>query len=263
MKLYGLIISWISTISSILLIVLDIPQGFKNNIIFVLIYVFILIFIYIVVWGCANKKNSAKLIINDTTIFIKEGDIFNQDGLKIIPFNEYFDTIVDDKLISSNSLNGKYILKYNINVEKLDEDIREDIRLKNSCKVVDKKRFYGNKIKYPLGSIYKNGSFLLLAFSKFDTDNRAYLDKSSFLECLLKMWNEIDVYYSSQNVFIPLLGAGITRFQGGKLTEQDLLELILISFRLSNIRFKSNITIIIHKSNIDDINFFKLSNYLD
>ena len=69
------------------------------------------------------------------------------------------------------------------------------------------------------------------------------------------MWNEIDIIYSTYNINIPLIGSGITRFKGVNLTEQELLELLLISLRLSNIKFKSDISIIIHKSKIENICF--------
>ena len=262
-KLYGIAISWISTISSILLILIDIPKKYKNNIGIFICYVIVLALIYIIVWIYANKKKKVKLTINNVTVFINEGDIFQQNGLKIIPFNEYFDTIVDDKLISRNSLNGVYIKEHVHDVKKLDAAIRNDKRLRNLCTVIDEKRISGKKLKYPLGSIYKDDDYLLLAFSKFDKDNRAYLDKSNFLECLLNMWNEIDICYSTYDVYIPLLGSGITRFQGINLTEQELLELLLISLRLSNIKFKANISIIINESKIEDINFFKLSDFLE
>ena len=262
-RLYGIVISWISTISSISLILFDIPDEYKNNSGIFVCYVIVLALVYIIVWIYANKKKKAKLTINNTTVFINEGDIFQQNGLKIIPFNEYFDTIVDDKLISSNSLNGIYIKNYVQDLKKLDAAIRNDKRLRNLCEVIDEKRLSGKKWKYPLGSVYKNGKYLLLAFSKFDKDNRAYLDKSDFLECLLNMWNEIDICYSAYDVYIPLLGTGITRFQGVNLTEQELLELLLISLRLSNIKFKSDISIIIHESKIENINLFKLSDFLE
>lgn len=262
-KLYGIVISWMSTISSILLILFDIPEKYKNNGKILGVYSILLVLVYIFIWVYANKKKNAKLTVNTNTVFIKEGDIFKQKGLKIIPFNEYFDTVVDDKLISSNSLNGIYLKNYVDDIKKLNYDIKNDKRLSGLYEVVDEKRLSGKRWKYPLGSIYKNESFLLLAFSKFDKENRAYLDKSSFLECLLNMWNEIDINYSTYDVYIPLLGSGITRLKGVNLTEQELLELLLISLKLSSIKFKSNISIIIHKSKIENINFFKLTDFLD
>ena len=35
-----------------------------------------------------------------TTVLVKSGDIFDEEGLKAVAFNEYFDTMVDDKVIA-------------------------------------------------------------------------------------------------------------------------------------------------------------------
>ena len=45
-------------------------------------------------------------------VAIKTGDIFQQPGLKAIAFNEYFDTLVDNKVIGDTSLNGVFIQKH-------------------------------------------------------------------------------------------------------------------------------------------------------
>ena len=131
-KLYGIVISWISTISSVLLILIDVPEKYKNNKRFFLFYVVLLVLVYMIVWLYANKKKKVKLIINNTNVFIKEGDIFQQKGLKIIPFNEYFDTVVDDKVISSNSLNGIYITNYVKDIKALNDNIKNDKHLLSS-----------------------------------------------------------------------------------------------------------------------------------
>jgi hypothetical protein len=50
--------------------------------------------------------------IDGSTVNIKCGDIFNENGLKVITFNEYFDTQINEKIISSRSLNGIFINKF-------------------------------------------------------------------------------------------------------------------------------------------------------
>ena len=264
LKLYGNVIAILSTIISFIQIFYEIPNNFKVRIIAVIIFVFLLISIYIATFIYANKKKSVKLEVNKTTINVTIGDIFNQDGLKIIPFNEYFDTLVDDKLISSNTLNGKYLSEYVENRDELDKKISSEKRLRKLQILIDNKRENGKKIKYPLGTIYKNEDYLLLAFSRFDPDNRAFLNKEDIIKCLLNMWNEIDILYSGYSINIPLLGTGITRFHGVELSEQELLEILLVSFKMSGLTLtkNANINIIVYKDSIDNINFFKLSDYL-
>lgn len=40
------------------------------------------------------------------------GDIFTNNGIVVIPVNEYFDTLVDDNVISINTLHGKFIRNF-------------------------------------------------------------------------------------------------------------------------------------------------------
>lgn len=264
MKLYGGIIALLSTIISFIQIFYEIPDDCSTKIIAAVCFILLLVILYIIVFIYSNKRKTVKLEINHTTINVMTGDIFNQEGLKVIPFNEYFDTVVDDMLISSNTLNGKYLLNCVDNVKELDEKISADKRLRNLSTLTDNKRVCGKATKYPLGTIFKNKDYLLLAFSKFDSDNRAFLSKNDIISCLLNMWNEIDILYAGHSINIPLLGSGITRFRDVTLSDQELLEILIISYKLSGVQLKNhaNINIVIYKDNIDDINFFKLSDYL-
>ncbi|OTP31417.1 hypothetical protein A5798_001439 [Enterococcus sp. 6C8_DIV0013] len=87
---------------------------------------------------------------------MKQGNIFEEEGLKVIPFNEYFDTIVDNKIISELSLNGKYVKNINQNLVELDKQIENDIFLNSKNNILEKnskrKGNIGKKIKYKLGS---------------------------------------------------------------------------------------------------------------
>lgn len=53
-------------------------------------------------WRRANRLRQVNIKIGVTTLIVKSGDIFEEDGLKAIAFNEYFDTTVDDKIIAKN-----------------------------------------------------------------------------------------------------------------------------------------------------------------
>ena len=80
-----------------------------------------LVLIFVILLIMANVMNSLTLKINNSTVNIKFGDIFKQSDLKVIAFNEYFDTKVDDIIISPNTLNGKYILSLTEPIENLDD----------------------------------------------------------------------------------------------------------------------------------------------
>lgn len=61
-------------------------------------------------WYRASNIKKISLKINNSTLEIEEGDIFTENTFKIIAFNEFLDTQVDDVIISKQSLNGKNIL---------------------------------------------------------------------------------------------------------------------------------------------------------
>lgn len=66
------------------------------------------------------------LLIDGSKVLVLTGDLFKQSGLKAIAFNEYFDTQVDDRIISKSSLNGMYIETYSgRTVEELNQIINE------------------------------------------------------------------------------------------------------------------------------------------
>lgn len=131
LKLYASIIAVISTIISFIQIFYEIPDNCEIKKIVAICFAFVLILIYIIVLIYSNKRKVAHLEINKTTINIIMGDIFKKKGLKVISFNEYFDTVVDDKIIASNTLHGQYILKYIDDITILDAKINEDKRLRN------------------------------------------------------------------------------------------------------------------------------------
>ncbi len=251
-------LSIISMLLSFVLITIDIPQKYKF---YTGIGLFIfLVLIYFLVWFRANLQNSNKLIINNSIVEIKVGDLFQESGLKVIAFNEYFDTVVDNVIISESTLNGKFLKNHVSNVGKLDTLIDTDNRLKDKICDVNNNRS-GKKNKYELGLIYPYKDFLLTAFTRFDNNNRAFLEINDYINFLFNFWNEIDIVYAGRSVVIPLLGSGITRFKEyNTITEQELLELLIWSFKVSRIKFTypSRVSIIIHESKKDKINFYKL-----
>jgi hypothetical protein len=252
--------SIITAILSVVVIFVDIPQ--KRKIISGVIFLVVCIILYFVIWIIANKRTSIKLNIGGTPVKIKSGDIFTQEGLKVIPFNEYYDTKVDDEIISHRSLNGQYIDKnWNQAVDKLDSLISNNTKLKELQLENNVKR-NGKTVRYPIGSIIVIDDFVLTAFSKFDNKNCARLTINDYLNFLIKFWNEVNSVYAQKKVVVPIFGSGITRFTNGMedINENDLLRIMLWTFKVSKIKFEypAELSIIIHPDKIDKIDIFSL-----
>lgn len=257
-KFYG-VLSIIGTVTSLILIFVDIPLASKSWI--GIISLILLVICYIYIWYKSNNINNLELNIEGSPLEIKFGDLFEEDGLKVIAFNEYFDTQVDNIIIARNSLNGFFIENYINDIIEFDDRISNDTHLNE--KIIDTKitRKAGKTTQYKLGSIFAYEDFLLTAFSHFDKENRAYLSMQDYLGCLLEFWNEIDIIYAGRTIVLPLLGSGITRFKGYEnVSEQELLEIILWSFKVSRIKFRypSKVKIVISNDKKDKISLFNI-----
>lgn len=222
--------------------------------------VVVLLLLYLAMWLSANRATFKSINIDGSPLEVKIGDIFQQGELRVINFNEYFDTIADDKLIAKTSLNGIFLEKHVQDIAALDKAIEDDSHLAEMRISDNTNRPTGKKIQYELGSIHVSGDNLLVAFSKFNKDDMAQLSMREYVNCLMTFWNEVDRVYAGRSVAIPLMGAGITRFKDANVSEQELLNLLIWSFKVSRVKFKhpAKVTIIIHESVKDKINFYEL-----
>lgn len=122
-------------------------------------------------------------------------------------------------------------------------------------------RFSGGKTtSYNLGSIYKDDDYFLVAFSKFNEKNEANLKLSEYANCLINFWDEVNTLYNQQTVVLPLLGSGITRHSDFEAKDQELLEVLIWTFKISKVKFKepSKVKVVIHESQKGNINFYQL-----
>lgn len=257
-KSYLAVLGTIGIFTSFLTIFITIKDEYKlwTGVIFLVLV--IAIFLYLLYR--ANHTDNINLTINGLKVNISYGDLFNSEGLKLIPFNEYFDTLVDNVVIAENTLNGKFIKKYYPNVINFDNQIITVLNGKSS--EINNTRLMGKKHKYELGTtIEVANEYLLTAFTHFDNTNRAYLSKVEYLLCLDNLWKEINRIYAQRNINIPLLGSGISRI-GNDLKLQDYLEQILNSLKLSNIdnAYNTRLNIVLHESVKEEINLFEIKN---
>lgn len=221
-------------------------------------YLLCIALVYVSVLISANSVSKIVLKLNENIVNVYYGDIFKESGLKVIPFNEYFDTIVDNIIISENSLNGIFIKdNYKENIEGLNNQISK--KLQEVMGEENTERKNGKKIRYILGTtIELEKKYLISAFTRFDSNNRAYLNKLDYNCFLENFWENIDILYNQREISIPLIGTGITRIEE-KYTKQEILELILNSIKFSGKKFKSDINIVLYlNNNQKDIDLYKI-----
>lgn len=253
-------ISFISTVVSLALIFFEIPTNLKIGA--AIVFSISLIIFYLIMWASANMLQAVELNIEGSLVTVKVGDIFKERGWKVISFNEYFDTVVDNKMISEHSLNGIFINQHlSMSRTQLDAHISSYSFEEDERSTVNAERPAGKKQKYNVGTLCVCEDYLLAAFAKFDKDNRAILTMPEYLEFLINFWDRINKVYAQQSVSVPIFGSGITRIKEHKnISDEDLLKIMLWTFRISEMRFKhpAKLSIIIHKDKISRINLLDI-----
>lgn len=269
-------LSVLGIVSSIVTLIsfLGTAQNMEINVIYiVIVFIAILVLIFIYMWWSANQQKYVRLRINNTEIRIREGNIFEllemepkdrRGEISIIGVNDYYDTIVDDRIIAKKTLHGQYIEQI-INagkLEQLEQAIKTDEMINREGNYAeDTERTRGRKRRYSIGSLVEFEAYVLAAFTKFDENNKAFLTAEEYIEFWMRFWNNIDEVYVGRTINIPLMGAGITRFKNGKPSKQELLEIMLWSLRISgfhNTYADKQINIIIYKTDINDIDFYHI-----
>lgn len=224
------------------------------SVFFALLLLFIIGYILI---GYLYRK-SVTFEIRKTPVEIMIGDIFKSPGYRIIGCDTHFDTRVNDLVISKNSLHGQLVLKHGKK-----EEI--DAAVQDRAQRLGLSRNNEGFFDFPLGSIVKYVSsvdkqtYLLVAITEIRNDNgfyRAYTSDQKFEQMLRNMWKEIDGIYASNDISIPLLGAGISRFEGGEKDDRSLLSCMLCTLYSSGLSFNSKLRIIIY-SDLKDFSFYE------
>lgn len=223
--------------------------------------VFLLVFIVVIIgqFILCHFKNSIKIKGHGYCLQVEYGDIFKKDNCKkVINFDECFTTSVGDvpSKIKPTSVCGQYLMANPIhNMQALLEDAH--------LKPAKSKSRYQMKTRYESGKLVPNGDDLLMAFAKLDEDGRArFFSRDEYLNCLSILWNEIDKYYGQKDVCIPILGSGITRFEDKMLTQQELLDIIVASYKLSPYKLKPPCQLHIMCQKTDDFSLNRIGETL-
>ena len=169
---------------------------------------------------------------------------------------------IEPILISERSLNGIFLsTKLNGTIQDLDAEIERHPFDEGEILQQEVRRTAGKSVRFKLGTIFVKDDFLLTAMSKFDSSNRANLTMPEYLEFLINFWDRVNKVYAQRSVVAPIFGSGITRIRGHRnISDEDLLKIMLWTFRISEMRFKypARLTIVVHESKINQVNFLDL-----
>ena len=239
------IVGFIATVMTILGVSVN---AFVNDVrISLLVVIIFLLFIYGTIYFFIGViyKDSVSITIRKTPVSISCGDIFNTNGWKVIGCDTHFDTRVDDVVVSKKSLHGKLVLEHG-STEEIKELVKKEADRLNLTADSD------GGYSFPLGTVIRydntdeNETYLMLAMTELNSNYESHTNMAKFEHMLMKMWNEINRVYASNDVVLPLLGAGITRFDDGPKDNEALLRCMLCTLNGSGVSLNSKVKVVLY-----------------
>lgn len=194
---------------------------------------------FIIAWLLTRRKSSLNLELSNTlTVKVIVGDIFDHaDGTDyvVIPVNEYFDTVVNTRIVSPSTLHGQFINKYfEFNHPDLHEEI-ESYLTQNKIEfkeVTERPNEGGYRKQYPLGTCVPirigQTTFVLVALTHFDDEEHAYVELSELGRCISSVCRFIENHAGNTPSYMPLMGMGLSRLnQTGQFILKYTLDTII------------------------------------
>ena len=211
------------------------------NIILAKLMAFASIFVICLIVSCLYARFRKVKIKNEGyTIVIEYGDLLKKRKCqRLINFDECYTSTVGTGTadIKENTVCGQYLmLNPNLDVHALIEA--------SGVKPCRRQSKYNNSTCYEPGTIVPNGDDLLMAFTRLETNGKSKkFTVDEYLKCLSLLWEEIDNNYNNKDVYIPVLGSGIARFDNGNtqtIPKQELVDMMISSYKLSPHKLKNN-----------------------
>lgn len=207
-------------------------------------------------------KQSIKIYSNafDTRIVVKFGDIFLEEGWKAIAVNDFFDSIVDDFIISSKSLHGILLQRYWAgNTDDWNRQTEGQLT-EDTCST--EARNCGKPNRYAIGTTVvakKDGSkFLCVALSRTDISNQETKATSSDLHHAVRgLLRKARSVCGGEPLSIPLMGSGLSRVgMKGNILVNLMLTSIFEETRSNKVT--NEIRIVLPKENNSEFNLASL-----
>ena len=227
-----------------------------------------LIILINIIYGVVTilPKTKVKLKLGENLkVDVAFGDLFEKDGIVVIPVNDYFDTLVDEKIVSSNTIHGIFVKRFfGGNEKQLKRLISAS--LKNITPIeTNKGRKQGNQLRYPLGtvaSVPHNGKkYYLVALTRFNENHRAEVTKSEYQRVLCDLYDYIEQNSQGSRVNIPLIGGG---HSGLDLPKQKLLEFLLLSITFNDkLSLINGLEVVLHQGVKTEISLNIVQSYYE
>jgi small nuclear ribonucleoprotein (snRNP)-like protein len=228
----------------------------------------LLVFFFVsIIWGrCWTWKRrqiNFKIPNTNTTIEVLFGDLFKQEGMRVIPVNEFFDSEIGTP-VSETSLHGIFINKcLGGHSSSFDEEVGKQLTGVQSTEVLNKPK--GKNKSYSIGTTVviraDNIKYLAFALAKTRPDTcKAYCDVATMWIALNGLWMAGRNICNGSPINLPLVGSGQS---GVGLPARDLLNLIILSAitETKKERITSKIKIILQDNYFEELDLQDIKRY--
>ncbi len=143
-----------------------------------------------------KPKQSVKfnLINTNTKVIIEFGDLFKSEGHKVIPVNEYFDSLIG-KPVSPKSVHGIFIEKILGGYKQILDDAVNNQLAGKEIDIVNRPE--GKKNKYPIGTTitlkHNESIYFLFSLCNSDNDCKVTCTPSLMLKALEGLWKKLEL----------------------------------------------------------------------
>lgn len=200
------------------------------------------------------SKVEIKIATTNTTIEVLFGDLFVQDGIRVIAVSEFFDSKLG-KPVSDKSLHGIFLKKcFGGGPDSFDKQVDEQLRAVPGIEV---QKVEGKTKSFPIGTCVlitvNQDRYLAFAFTKADPETcKVHTDVTMMWDALSKMWQRARIESGGNPLNLPLVGSGLS---GLGLPTRDLLNLIILS-TITETKAKQvtqTIRIVLHRDRFEEL----------
>lgn len=198
----------------------------------------------------------------NTKLVIKFGDLFQEDGFRVIAVSEFFDSELGLP-VAEKSLHGIFLRNcFGGHNQSFDEIVERELKNVDSTQI---NRTRGKNKKYPIGTTalvpINDDRYLCFALCEVDVNTfKVHADVLTLWSALHGLWEKARVTLGGSPLVLPLIGSGLA---GIGLPPRELLDLIILSAitETKQKQIANCILIVLTNDKFDEIDLAEVKKY--